>query len=506
MTVKTMDPTRVVTLEDHLRKAAEFDPVQIDRIRGLATQLSDRPVLPLLGSGASYDCGMRLAAEIGQDLYDDYVGDPGFAPHVGSLEPNMGAVADAIFTTAGQVGVVRAVGLPDPALWPGTNEIQEHFCGHRVLARLAREEVMEEVLTLNWDCQHESALEFEGFMRSPRTERGKQWLDHATVVSDAATYAELQVSGSLKLIKAHGCAARYRELAAVDEEAAAETIIIRDLQLATWRTDLWIRDAFRDRARNHVLLLIGCSGQDPVLYGELNDVLQDVYRNAPTGGIPRVVVIDPHPDTARLRNIIQTGLGGQAQAEGTVTQVQTASGSVTAALLILLAESLALKLADHGVAIPDNMSARLAALTLSTPAMLRWSYLLRRREENQYVQKVNLQQAAARGYVPVALDPETSARALNTRMATRAAIGLTEPETTEEVLQTSGFLVHDGCAYLPVGLDHDELLSSCRPGGPIEDARESLPHPRQLDCILVSDDPGGRRGVHIVTGSQVDVP
>jgi hypothetical protein len=506
MTIRTIDPSQVLSLEEHLAKAAAFDEEEVRRIRALAAQLEGRSVLPVLGAGASYDCGMRLATHIGQDLYNDYLADASFEPHVAGLSPNLGEVADAIFAGAGQPAVVRAVGLHDPALWPGTDDVGEHFCAYRVLARLAREDLMEEAITFNFDCGHEAGLKAEGFLRGPRTELGKEWLDHATVIADAATHAQLPRSGAFTLFKAHGCAERYRELAESDEAAAASTIIICGLQLTTWRNDLWIRNAFRDRARNHVLLLIGFSGQDPVIYGEIDRVLQDIYSSAPSDGTPRVVVIDHEPDTAIFRNLVRLGLGGQDPTPGAIAQIRTSHATTTAATLVLLAETLALKLGRSGVTLPDEMEPRLAALTLSAPVMLRWSYLLRKPADNQYVQRINLQQAAEHGYVPLTLDPHTTTRALQTRAKLHHALGLGDLETTREALEAHGFLVGGGCAFLPVGLDYDELVSSCRPGGPIDHARRSLPHPTHLDCILVSDGVGGRRGVNIDTGKEVAVP
>jgi hypothetical protein len=506
MTVQTIDTSQVLSLQEHLAKAVGLDEEEVRHIRALAAQLAGRSVLPVLGAGASYDCGMRLATQIGVDLYNDYLADASFAPHVSGLSPNLGEVADAIFAGAGQPAVVRAVGLHDPALWPGTDDVGEHFCAYRVLARLAREELAGEAITFNYDCGHEAGLKAEGFLRSARTELGKEWLDHATVVADAATHVQLQRPGAFTLFKAHGCAERYRELATADEAAAADTIIIRRLQLTTWRNDAWIRDTFCDRARNHVLVLIGFSGQDPVIYGEMASVLNDVHISASPDGLPRVVVVDHEPDTATLRTLIRSGLGGQDATVGAVSQIGTSSATTTSVMLVLLAEALALKLGHSGVTVPDDMEPRLAALTLSGPVMLRWSYLLRKPADNQYVQRINLQQAAEHGYVPLTLDPQTTARALQTRSEVRQALGLSEPETTREALEAHGFLVGGGCAFLPVGLEHEELVSSCRPGGPIDHARRSLRHPTHLDCILVSDGAGGRRGVNIDTGKEVTVP
>ena len=506
MMVRTMDTSQVLSLEEHLSKAAALDEQEINNIRVLATQLADSPVLPVLGAGASYDCGMRLATQIGGDLYADYLADNSFAPHAAGLSPNLGEVADAIFAHAGQPAVVRAVGLHDPKLWPGTDDVSEHLCVYRVLARLAREDIMEEAITFNYDCGHEAGLKAEGFLRSPRTESGMQWRDHASVIADAAAHAELVRPGAFRLFKAHGSAERYRELATADEALAADTIVIRRLQLASWRNDMWMRNAFRDRARNHVLLLIGFSGQDPVIYAEIESVLQDVYNSAPADGMPRVVVIDHEPDTSTFRTLVKLGLGGQDAPPGAVTQIRTSGATTTAVALVLLTEVLALRLSRYGADIPDGIEPRLAALTLSAPVMLRWSYLLRKPVDNQYVQRINLQQVAEHGYVPLTLDLQTTARALQTRAALRAGLGLTESETTREVLENHGFVVGIGCAFLPVALDHDELVSAWRSGGPIDHIRRTLGHPAHLDCILVSDGPNGRRGVNIETGKETDVP
>jgi hypothetical protein len=67
-------------------------------------------------------------------------------------------------------------------------------------------------------------------------------------------------------------------------------------------------------------------------------------------------------------------------------------------------------------------------------------------------------------------------------------------------------LVDRGVAYLPVGLDHDELRAACRRGGQVDLARRVLGHPSFLDCVLVSDGTAGRKGVNVETGEEVAVP
>jgi hypothetical protein len=100
----------------------------------------------------------------------------------------------------------------------------------------------------------------------------------------------------------------------------------------------------------------------------------------------------------------------------------------------------------------------------------------------------------------------TTARALRTRADLRGALGLPPPESSATALADHGFVVHGAFAYLPTGRGFDEVAAACRPGGRIDHARAVLPHPGHLDCILVCDDAGGRRGVNMDTGAEVPVP
>ena len=202
-----------------------------------------------------------------------------------------------------------------------------------------------------------------------------------------------------------------------------------------------------------------------MIYGEIDNVSQDIYNSAPIDGIPRVVVIDHEPDTAAFRTLVRLGFGWagrRARCRRTDQDVQRDHHGRHARAPRGGARTQARALWRDA---PRRHGAAARRAYPDAPVMLRWSYLLRKPAENQYVQRINLQQAAEHGYVPLTLDPQTTARALQTRAELRHGLGLTEPETTREALGTHGFLVGDGCAFLPVGLDYDELASSCRPGG-----------------------------------------
>jgi hypothetical protein len=521
MTIQTMDPAQILSLERHLAEAAQLDPGTIQLLQTLADQLHGKSVLPVVGAGCSYDCGMLVATQIGKHLHTAYYGDASYAPQVADPGPNLGALTEAIKTQRGQRAAVEAVGMHDSTLWPPTSEVDPHFCVYRVLTRLSRERSvgtsMTSAMSFNYDCGWQAALLSEGVMLGPYTFAGRAWEDHATILSDLATKSSTVPKGRFILVKAHGCVERYRSEIARDPTSGAEkNIIICADQLNDWGERGWSRDMLRDKAREHILLLIGLSGQDPVIASTLKRVLEEVLKNRPAPKEPRVIVIDREPNTSRLQSLIAAGLGGQPAKPGVVTSVSiNGSATTTAVTLVLLVEGLLKDLnsaLQHHVSGPkevrlaDDMDARLAALIVSAPAMLRWSYRLRGPGENQFGQLINLQQAAERGYVPLMFDPPMTARALQTREELREALGYSGPESCNEALADHAFVVTAGQAFLPVGLDHDKLKSACRPGGEIDQAKRTLKYPKKLDCILVSDGEGKRRGIHMDTGKEVEVP
>ena len=164
MAVRTFDSSQVLTLQQHFDAVSRLGSTVVSQLAALAAQLEGSAVLPLIGAGGSYDCGLPLAHRLGEDLLADYLADPAYAPHAARLGPNLGEVADAIYTSADQLAVVTALGLPDPAKWPSADDIDPHFCAYRVLARLAREDHFSEAVSLNYDCGFEAALQEEGFV------------------------------------------------------------------------------------------------------------------------------------------------------------------------------------------------------------------------------------------------------------------------------------------------------------------------------------------------------
>ena len=501
-----MEEGRQRKLLEHIEAVGHLEQGERQALTNLALQLRDKPVIPIVGAGASYDCGVRLAGEIAEQLLQDYLNNPDYATHDKKLrKDDLAGIAEAIRVKTDQVRVVHELGFPNERVWRSADQIEDHFCVYCVLARLAREWFLTETIGFNYDCGAEAALKAEGFDHGDAVQ-GKRFPDHARVVADAKANAELKRDGAYKLYKAHGCAVRYREVAITDEKEAAEGIVVCRSQLDGWSQSTWIRASLQRLAQTHVILLVGFSGQDPKIADEVRATLTEVYRNLTPDGTPRVVAIDKDPHQTSIESLIKAGLGEIAPRNGTVTKVQTGKSTATAAMLLLMVEILALELEGEmtstGFELPQDLDARIATLAVSAPTMVRWSYALRSPGEDEYIQRVNLM--SQRGYVPLKESLGTTVRLIKARTEMRRQLGLPDAESSREALENDGFVVDRGIAYLPVGIEHSTLLATCRQGQELEKVRNSLPHP-DLDCVLVAGAADELRGISLNTGEEAEI-
>lgn len=512
MAVRIMDEAQIMSLESHLDLALGLEPNEVEAIRALAAQLKGLPILPILGAGASHDCGMRVAGAIAADLHAECCVDDGLRSRLdGVAERDLGGIAEAIYAHHGDShqAVLEAIGMPDPNKWAGTPEVDPHFCALRLLARAVREhEGLRQAFSFNYDCCKEAALLSEGFSLSRETTVGLVWPDHADVFCSKEMYGALVVRRGFELVKAHGCAEHYREAYEKNEcEEVAEAIVIRTEQIETWKERLWARRGLDDRVQRNVLLLIGFSGQDPTTATELKEVLEDICSSSSDSSPPRLVVIDDNPDTDALRELIEFGAGPGGSDDGVVTKVCTANSSTTAVLMVLLAEMIALELepamTELGFTLSPNLDTRMGLLTLTGPAMARWSFLLGRTDE-AYMQRINAEMEE-RDYVPLGYEPKIAVQAFKIREEMRAGMGLTGPEQAGELAESDGFIHHNGCAYLPVGIQLNQVKEAHRSGA-LKQAREVLPWPEGVESILVCEEGGVRKGFSIAKGLEVSAP
>jgi hypothetical protein len=512
MAVQVMDKGQIRPIESHLDLALSLEPDEVEAIRILATQFENQAVLPILGAGASHDCGVRVAAKIAVDLHVECSAN-GLGDRLeGVADSDLGGIAEAIYEHHGDShqAVLEAIGMPDPDRWPGTPEVEPHFCALRILARGVREhEGLSQAFSFNYDCCGEAALRSEGFSLTRETTAGLIWLDHAEIFCSKEMYQGTGVKKGFKLVKAHGCAEHYREAYEEDEcEAIAEAIVIRAEQIATWKERLWVQRGLSDKVQDHILLLVGFSGQDPATATEFKEVLEDIYSGDSASSPPRLVVIDDNPDTDALRELIDFGVGPEGASDGAVTKVCTANSSTTAVLMVLLAEMIALELqptmVELGFTLPPDLDARLGLLTLTGPAMARWSFVLGGGDPGAFMQRIN---AGMEGldYVPLRHEPHIAVRAFKIRQEMRERFGLTDPEQARPLCGTDGFILHGGCAYLPLGNSLQQLKTAHR-GGALAQAKDVLPWPEGVESILVCEEDGVRKGISIATGLEVPVP
>lgn len=501
-------------LGDHLEDAANLPKELWGDARRLADQLADVALLPLIGAGASIDCAGPSAGELSKRLAAAYEASVPTAERASDFESrkkegDLGAMGDAHFQATGedQVAVAEALGFTDTTLWPPVEKVPEHFCGYRVLARLAREGFLGEAMTLNYDCNFERGLKDEGFELSHYGLRGRAWLDHATVIADEAENASFDRRGAFVLTKAHGCSQRFRKMRPGDPQRAARSIVVRKGQLLDWRTDLWARDIVTERTRRHVLILIGFSGSDPVINVTLTRILEEVRDSGNAAG-SRVVVIDKSPQTIALRGLVGAGSPKSTSGEPQVTALSSDGSSITAVLLALLVELLRIGLkqaaGELGYSLAEDPEELLGTLGLCAPQALRWAYLLAPPDPaQQHAQWINLEKAARDGYVPLASAPQRAVRALHTRRRLREELGFPATEPLTEITPDT-FIAGRGKAYLATGLDREELDRAR--GAPLRNALSVLPFPRGLDPVLVGTEGSNLTGIAAMSGTAVDVP
>ena len=179
---------------------------------------------------------------------------------------------------------------------------------HRILAWLAREGLISEVLTSNYDCCVERAflqasgtpaLEIELFCAAQPTSMPSRHDPHdlVRIVWDSATHAahgavpvEVGHNGLRRLIvvKANGCA-RQAALAltpapcanalaplSIDEQnRRIQSVILTGIQLQDWRDRHWVRDLFRNHLRTSRVAFTGFGSDEPQVVHTLHQVLEE---------------------------------------------------------------------------------------------------------------------------------------------------------------------------------------------------------------------------------------
>jgi hypothetical protein len=502
-----------------------------DAHRRVAAEIKDDALLPVLGAGASYPCRVPLASDLGWKLveavedrripigaapsdYADYRGEAASTP----IRPSdLGRLADLICLDRPVKIVLDELAFADRSVWPPGEELakahrtEPHRCAYRILARMTRERFISEAVTFNYDCHFEGALLKEGFQTTGRRRSYKQWPQRFDVVADARANAQLIPRGDFVLNKVHGCVETWRNRRseakdATAEEAADASIVIRWSQLLDWRGDLWAQDLFRDRARRHVLILIGFGGADPVIHSSLRAVLDEV-RQESDASVSRVRVIDLHPDTLTLRLLVAAGRG--TLAAGNVEQLSVAGIGLPETLLIIQSELVRLVLVEEAqargrsAAIAEDPREALVQLSVAVPPMVRWTAALLQSTAAVVTGTAEaIDEYRDDLYVPLGATPARTLQILQTEQQLVKEL-LTVRDAADGLL-SMGFYrkPRDPRAFIATGLEPDELQRVAS-DGTLRAVAERLATPDGLFAVAVAEAHGRLHFYAVETGRPV---
>ena len=146
---------------------------------------------------------------------------------------------------------------------------------HYYIAFLAREGLISEIITTNYDCNMENA-----YLAVTTKENLKSTnQDNSTVIriynnktfskfaSKKTTKEKIPV---LKVFKINGCAFAVKE-----ERLSPESILLTETQLQNWRERKWAADFFRLKLRMSSLFFIGYGSEEPQVLHTIQNVFEE---------------------------------------------------------------------------------------------------------------------------------------------------------------------------------------------------------------------------------------
>lgn len=185
---------------------------------------------------------------------------------------------------------------------------------HLIIARLAKEGLIDELITTNYDTLLELALWSVGMERlkePPQLDNDIPWAENFVVIYAKNRYIQnLPYRSIFRLHKIHGCVDalinHFSGRCKCSPKECTENLMSKDQNfvithkdLLDWRADQWAQSMLEDRARNHFMVFAGFSGSDNVVHNSFRNIFQEL--KAFEGKIvneefPRAVAIDPSPN------------------------------------------------------------------------------------------------------------------------------------------------------------------------------------------------------------------
>ncbi len=501
-------------------QVASIPPGTLDDINQLASELKDHAVLPVIGAGASVDCGQvgakTLANELHKKMADGVLPLKERPDDFNEIADDLGKMADAIHLEHSADEVLKGLEFLDHKRWPSAREVaarfasQPHLCAYRVLARMAKERTITESVSFNYDCHFEGGLLREGFFMRHRASQHQRWPERYTVIANAESHAAVVHRGEFVVNKVHGCVETWRTDSPAEPDAAASAIILRWSQLLDWRKDWWSRDLLRDRARRHILVLVGFSALDPVIHSTLQAVMSEIAKGHPLAGISRLRSIDAYPNRLTLRMLLRVGRGNLGGVQS--IQVDVASGtSLAATLFALHAELIRARIVEFAqqnpidpAELPGDRSASLRRLAVSGPAMLAWTWAILMQGFG-VTGFSGLLELGDSYYIPLCAEPGRTLRAFSVRDELAARYDV--PAESAAYTADGSFLTvpRAGKAFMPLGLHGHEVMALADGIRDLTDIGVKLTSPvGSMDRIVVGRDSNRKlRAFSLETGSEV---
>ena len=259
-------------------------------------------------------CSSVLTPDVCQEIHDVLQPRPG----EDKSSPDLGILAELLECRFGKcptLGCLLGFGLSDQRArepWLTRAEARERLLRgvevigipHIVLARLAREKLITEVITTNYDVLLETACWAVGMDdEAERADCGGYTGTPAAfrvIAGGFEYYASRTQQNVFRIYKIHGCAHKlitaFANRHAGNEDCdqcphltqgngamCSRKDAVKDLNLVLtrrelqhWRRDDWAKDLLCDRARNHNLILVGFSGADQVLNVTLRNLFAEI--------------------------------------------------------------------------------------------------------------------------------------------------------------------------------------------------------------------------------------
>jgi hypothetical protein len=214
----------------------------LESVEHIAKSLRDRKVVLFVAAGCSADSQIPLAGELAARLALNYYHtEERIVQKFGYSKPRLDEVAQMISNDMGKLPIIDELQFDT---WRDKKPNE----AHRVIGELAREGMLQHVVTVNYD---------------ELIENGCRLVDHEPVVVRSDHDLGLVKDGRLTIYKINGCVTRAPDI----------LITTEDLQK---NYDGWVREQMSVMLKKYGMTFIGMSNPSPILLDMFKDVFEEI--------------------------------------------------------------------------------------------------------------------------------------------------------------------------------------------------------------------------------------